>query len=695
MTDVSKMTLKILYSLDNGSSGTYLARSKKPKQVRVATLPNFGSPNDGDSTSVKIGAVELSLVLQEIYLNSPELLNHNVLKNGHDYNLYYKDICEVDEPLVSLGLLSQIRLKVEKQTGREMYQDEENDDEETFIVTGRVCSNFAALLKRSYSISGKAGTTNETINSSDTLEVKLRFIRVLTAKSSRRSSTNASSLPRIPIGTQTQQNTKTSYPIPSSKIIRPVKTTVTKRQMNPTPAPKAERTQSLPIWNPKQASNSAGFPTNSIAHKIYLADRKTEAVHQGQTPQQQHLAYQINALQQDNTVQKFKVDDSVSKRFDFMLNKKKKQQQYQQQGKVQSVSKKPAAAVKARRFNTMASIPMPLGEKPTPTRINGKQKQRLGSVAGDYSDQEENCMFHELLANVPNKQQDDQESMEDNKENHPPQVSLSDTMDLELLSFPDMALKGETEWFGDFNPFNSPSMMQDILTEQALKPASTTPKDPNTCNTEAIENGEEEDHTSGVLDNQAKLATTSDIDRTSPIDTLSMPLLELNECSNSRMVSCQEQLRRLPLLGHHRKGNNINNEHVSTDVNEEEDKVDDDVTSIVMHFSSSSQDIQLSSKKIQSIERNSLSENSSPMIHRRDINDEDEEEEEMKESLKKQRIMPSSPTTMFNYQDDLSSAGDTNDLFSSFINGQRTTNQDADSTPATQYQNQSSDRLKD
>ena len=124
MSELSQMTLKILYTLDNGSNGSYLARSRAPKQVRVANIPSPFPTDSNEQTELRIGAIHLKTILHEIYLNSPEVLDHDTLKDGYDYNLYYRDICEVDEPLVSLGLLSGLRKKFHKNSP---YQYTENN----------------------------------------------------------------------------------------------------------------------------------------------------------------------------------------------------------------------------------------------------------------------------------------------------------------------------------------------------------------------------------------------------------------------------------------------------------------------------------------------------------------------------------------------------------------------------------------
>lgn len=659
MADVSRMTLKILYTLDNGSSGTYLARSKKPQQVQVASIPSINSPNDGDmSVGVRIGAVNLSLVLNEIYLNSPELLNSSMGKMGFDYNLYYKDICEADEPLVSLGLLSQIRQKLNRrqQQGQQQVEDELEDDDAT-IVVGRVCSNFQALLKRSYSNASKDQSGNDSIIP-ETLELKLRFIKVVNAKSAKKS---IPSIPNIP-----------------SKGIRPAKST--KRPTNPMPAPKAGRTQSLPIWN--METKDANGPVNSIARKIYLADRKTE-LEQTSEPPQNPLSYQVSALQQDNTVQKTRLDTSVSRRFESLANKKKKPQQ--QSSKKTGTSKKSLPVPKARRCNTMATVPMPSDE----SKPLMKKQDKLES-----SDDSLNNVVQEMLDGPD----DSLPGVNDDKENFPPPQPTVETndggIDLDLLNFSEI---GELDWFQNFDPFNSPSLLTVTNNGEQIR-STATPRDQNTCNTITIGDDEVVDAEDDPRD---KAGISSDIDRTSPIDTLSMPLMELNQQPHPKLVTCQEQLKRLPLIGpknnvNDTSKNEVKNSKTESDDNKQSktnDEIDDDQTSIVGSYSTPSQE-----ERLRKNEKSQLViENSSPTPKRTYADDDDSDEKLC--SYKKQRAIPSSPTTMFNYQDDASSQSDgeadNNDLFSSFVNGSRPSNQDEmNDTPATQYQNQSSDNIK-
>ncbi|GAV54575.1 hypothetical protein ZYGR_0AN00430 [Zygosaccharomyces rouxii] len=666
MADISKMTLKILYTLDNGSSGTYLARSKKPQQVRVASIPSLNSPNDGEmGVGLRIGAVDLSLVLKEIYLNSPELLNGSMARMGFDYNLYYKDICEADEPLVSLGLLSQIRQKLNNR--RQHQTEEEIEYDDTTMVIGRVCSNFQALLKKSYSNASKDGSDTDSVIP-ETLELKLSLIKVVNAKNARKS---VPSMPNFP-----------------SKVIRPAKPT--KRPTNPTPAPKAGRTQSLPIWNMETKDSNGSV--NSIARKIYLADRKTE-LEQMNEPPQNPLAYQVSALQQDNTVQRTKLDTSVSRRFESLANKKKKpqqqQQQQQQQSKKNSNSRKAHAAPKARRCNTMAVIPTPSYE----SKSLPKKQEKLNTNEDSLND-----VVQEMLGGPD----DSLPVINDDKENFPPPQQPpveggeeGQGIDLDLLNFSEL---GEMDWFQTFDPFNSPSLVPAANNGEPVK--STTPRDQNTCNTMTIGDDEVADVEDDSCDKMG--GVTSDIDRTSPIDTLSMPLMELNQQPHAKLITCQEQLKRLPLMGpkHSSVGNTTvdskKDNRAASDTSKQskskDDEIDDDQTSIVGSYSTPLQE-----ERLKKHEKSQLVvENSSP-IPKRSYADDDDCEEKVP-SYKKQRTIPSSPTTMFNYQDEASSQGDDdehNDLFSSFINGSRPSNHDEmNDTPATQYQNQSSDNIK-
>lgn len=245
------MSLKVLYTLDNDPN-SFLSRSTEVVPVLLEQVPN---PNN-ESTMLRIGAIDAEKVLQQVCQSSPELFpsfdGGQLLDKSRqplDFNVYVKDICEEDEPFVSLGLLSKLR--------------QESHLDRNYMV-GRVCTNFASLLQRSRSqVNSFAGAVSK-----DTLEIKVRFSKVMTRANSRRSSIGASnaSAPvkakRMPSGTNIVKRPSISGP--SGGIVKK------KRDTNPMPAPKAVRTQSLPIWN------NPGIPRNSIAHKIYMADRNKE-----------------------------------------------------------------------------------------------------------------------------------------------------------------------------------------------------------------------------------------------------------------------------------------------------------------------------------------------------------------------------------------------------------------------------------
>ncbi|CCC69975.1 hypothetical protein NCAS_0D03940 [Naumovozyma castellii] len=686
MTELINMTLKILYTVDNGSTGSYLARSKRPYPVRVANIPN---PIDSNATTLRIGAVDISTALNEIYLNSPEVFDlHNNNNRFHDYNLYFKDICENDEPLVSLGLLSKIRSKIlttkMKENGSSSEDDDENDDEEddeddSSVVTGRVCSNFSALLRRTYSNASrkKSSAKNDESTTSETLEVKLRFSKVITGASSRRSSGTLATSPKILAPPQ-------EVKVVTTKMSRPIMKPM-KRQTNPMPAPKAKRTQSLPIWNLKQPTVT-GLPKNSIAHKIFMADRKTEATNNNNinintvtNNASAVLSYEIDSLQSDNSIQKIKIDDSISKRFDFMLNKKKSSSN--SNSRKNSISK--PKAIKKKK--------------------HGKQTTMAAILEREKSELNDSLQFDELF-DTTNKSK----NVEDvsNKENVPPSINGPLKSELELdfdvLNFSNGDMKNEISWLNDFNYFDSPSLIindqtalsnthlhatdsnnhnhnhsNTNITGQFHSVKNTTPRDPNTCNTMPIENEEsglnEENENENDPEHIKNIVITSDIDRTSPIDTLSMPLMDLAQ-QKQLDHSCGDQLKRLPLMMH--KTSNLEPQvkfSRKPSVSHKTETVDeyDDTTSVMTNFSTPNE----------------------PEKSKNDFGDEAEEEEES--DMKKQRIMPSSPSMMFNYaQDNENETDDSNDLFSSFVvdgSNEESRAHNNDSTPATQYHGQSSD----
>ncbi|QEU59733.1 Spt21 [Kluyveromyces lactis] len=608
------MTVKVLYTLDNDPN-SFLSRSSAVVPVTVEQIPNPNNVN----TTLKIGAVEAEKVLKQVCQSSPELfpaydgqqvMDKNM--NSVDFNVYVKDICEEDEPFVSLGLLSKLR--------------QESNAEQNYMI-GRVCTNFASMLQRSTS---QMNSFNG-FASKNTLEIKVRFSKVMTRTNSRRSSISGNNQPAV-LSISAATPVASSAPSPAvptkarrmpsmNNVRRPSITgsnqsaySKKKRDTNPMPAPKAVRTQSLPIWN------NPGIPRNSIAHKIYMADRSKE---QNQSPsdskQEKKLTYQISSLQQDNSVSKFKVDDSISKRFDFMKKKS-------------STGKKSNGS----SSNTKnASI-----------TTNSKKQKRVHSGNSNQETTEENVEMELRAPEIFNK------------ENIPPVESNIEELLLDLGS-------SNEDWFQGL--FQSP--------------AKKTPNDSNTFNGIPI-----------------------DVDRTSPIDTLSMPLVDLEPNSDGAIqVSTGEQLKKLSLLPNIKKrklglvdGDTPINDAVALEEDDADEEViveDDDATSIMLQFSTSP-----------SIVQDASSSSSKPTVPVILEEDEDQEQSHQLEraqqkcanqqqknrnsqldsdddfdSKKRSTAMPSSPTAMFQYQIDEPSTESEHD----FSNARQKLDQD--STPATQY----------
>ncbi|ODV98106.1 hypothetical protein PACTADRAFT_47927 [Pachysolen tannophilus NRRL Y-2460] len=140
------MHLKILYSMDDET--TFLARSSRPYNVRLISLPQYQNKMGNNSFLQQIGAVDLRRCLKILLDASPELSTNE----KYDYALYSKDISEIDEPYVGHGLMSTF-----------------NSKNKEVLIPGRICTSFASLLGG---------------NSRETLEVKIRLSKVV-AKSTR------------------------------------------------------------------------------------------------------------------------------------------------------------------------------------------------------------------------------------------------------------------------------------------------------------------------------------------------------------------------------------------------------------------------------------------------------------------------------------------------------------------------------
>ncbi|CEP62492.1 Spt21p LALA0_S05e06854g [Lachancea lanzarotensis] len=649
----TSMSLKVLYTVDN-ETNSYLTRSETAVGVRVE---NITSPNE-DGSQIKIGIVQLNDVLNEICASSPELFSFGIGANV-DYNVYCKDICEMDEPLVSLGLLSKLR----RDSSTALQQRSKLP-----LVIGRVCSNFSAMLRFQNQNADAAPQL--------TLEIRLRFSKVATANSSRRSSISNKTAPvNLARTSSSSANGTTGHTAPKriSKITElgkpdeaAARITV-RRQTNPKPAPKAVRTQSLPIWD-QSKNNQFALPTNSIAHKIYLADRAAKDTDPALKLNQDYKkpVFQISSLQNDNTVQRTKVDDSVSKRFDFITKKKGKM------GK--PTVKKPASKAKSTvvKKNRRDSVP------------NSGAAGSNETLAADKSDELDEFkllgdedLVQELLGKQKLKSMDyfdtDQpdKSDESNKENIPPRMTpassrFEDLLGMELASSktPNDAEKALTnprsddpmEWFNDL--FGSP-----ILSQKGATPV----KDPLTCNTLPIEDEEPD---------SVKIPV-SDLDRTSPMDTLSMPLYELEQkkqqLATKTATSCKDQLRRLPLLSRPSNGAFM------------QDLEDENLAA--SHTSPICNDKPISARKRPASTTSSI------------VGDEDYMDEYMQEKRRKRGTMPSSPTSMFPYSGadndaDIDGTHDSTLLNDDFPMNGGPQEAGLDSTPATQYRSSDAEPSK-
>ncbi|CAL9733009.1 protein Spt21p [Monosporozyma unispora] len=781
MSGLTDMTLKILYTLDDGTTNrtSYLARSKKPQRVRVATIPNpnltscnNSNSNRGDGNndaddnngsnsntnnnginnndcgvSLKVGAVSLSTILDEIYINSPEVLENNNIK--FDYNVYYRDICEMNEPLVSLGLLSKIRSKlfladkkkkdksafIDGQTPETEFEtsdiDEEDsdyEDDDDMVVTGRVCSNFSALLRRSYSNSHKKNSKKNV--SIDTLEIKLKFSRIIQSRKpiqSRPKSTH----PSINIMMAKRQNTiviepspsaitpnnnatapiSSQYAIPSlptkpiNKIMKP------KRQTNPKPAPKAKRTQSLPVWNMDTNTNNSRKVKGSIAHKIFMADKLNEGSSPtASIPKPQVFTYEINALQRDNIIQQQTVDDSVSKRFDFMNNKPLGNSSSPLNDNVSSMTTTPATISTTPVSNTTPATTVTTTSKPTKAkRTKSVRKPRAKSVAKPSAGKRRRqstttatTTTRISLSATTTPLSDLITQLDSNKENIPPLMNdiaplaermdtkpidpiHTDQLDLNMLDFND----GAMNWFdemtkqdnniGNNNNINNNNNNKNtnnhatptFLFENGNIKFNDLIMDPKTLKFPGSNNNNKE---------TPRDALVEDPDKTSPLDTLSMPLMELEEGSHSakhmndnnmeikkHIPTCKEQLKRLPILAPSQSNlSQHNNSNNNTTINlKKDDRMEEIVGSeatVLLHYNTSPTNT-LSNQNSSKTDLQKINKPSN--FH---SNDEIDDEEK-----KQNRILPSSPSMIFDYRtnpyhDEENDEANSPDLFTTFIN---------------------------
>ncbi|AAS53242.2 AFL132Cp [Eremothecium gossypii ATCC 10895] len=597
---LSQMLLKILYTVDNEAT-SFLTRSREPAPVRVEMVPMSSPPA---KVGVRIGIVEVAHVLGEVCKSSPELFQPAAGPAESDYNVYFKDVVEADEPFVSLGLLSKLR---------------GGDADETLVI-GRICTNFTSLLP-----GGGRGC--------ETLEVKMRFSKVLTRSNSHRGSL----VKAVPARRMNSAAAARRLPAP---VGGPAKR---RRDANPLPATKAFRTQSLPIWdNPK----NSGIRGGTIAHKIYMADRNKEqqsiqlSQQQQGTLQDRKPTYQVMSLQSDTTVTKFKVDDSISKRFEFMNKPKAKRATAPRQAATSS----PAMASGAGKRVHKPKVQQGRGGAAQADSAKQSNTPRDFGALGEDQSLQEFLSQSEIKSDLFELEEQNDESASSNKENVPPSSSsvfqqqllptdMDDFFNLDL----DHMKNTDDEWFqGLFG----------------------TPRDATTCNTMPIEDDNDisQADTASTMVHEAQHSTTvlhndhlSDLDRTSPIDTLSMPLLDLEPRSNqpAKFVSCADQLKRLPLL--------IKGKEGATTNTPEDEHLEDDVTSLVIQMSTSpspedgDQDA-LPPKQPQ--EKHLLCDELPS-----DCDDDDDDDDERLECMKKRKTMPSSPTSMFQPYRDLDGLG--------------------------------------
>jgi hypothetical protein len=234
-----------------------------------------------------LGVVPIKYVIAPVMQSSPELFSDPLL----DFSIYVKDITEEEEPFVGQGLVSNLLNKGPM-------------DEDT-LVPGRVCSNFAGLL------------TNK--GPTDTLEIRLRLVRV-TRRPSEQHSQQQQPAPQKPqshpqqqMNQRPNQNPRTQQYLRRSSLSqqqfpekrkhddldtedeaeqfqfaqpKPLQNRRQPRYVNTAPAPKAARTQSLPTFDGvlNAVPPIARFPPQSIARRIYLADKNNLRQHSSYDP---------------------------------------------------------------------------------------------------------------------------------------------------------------------------------------------------------------------------------------------------------------------------------------------------------------------------------------------------------------------------------------------------------------------------
>ncbi|CCE64388.1 hypothetical protein TPHA_0H01830 [Tetrapisispora phaffii CBS 4417] len=551
-----KLHIKIVFILDgeNNTCNTYMTQSKVPKEVQIINMTKeFIKHTDGVT---KLGLIPVIEVLDEIQQSSPEIINNSLEENGFDYNVYYKDISEQDEPFVTLGLLSTIKkniklLKNDDKTIKSESKKLELTQTENILLMGRIKQDIKQFLRQKNNKSVKRNSNHEC------LEIKMKFVRVFSVNC--RKPPASSSI--LPITKANRQPLKLQQAI----------NTTFERHTNPMPAPKAVRTQSLPVWKQALSNtnyNGVGLPTNSLAHRIYMTDRQGEQ-NSKNIPK---LAYSTTTMKENTHKHSQEVSNDIQNRFNFINQKKK------------SSNIRPTNITKSNIPTTINNESRRNSYKLNqPYKKNVERSDNIGKSSKSYNKIKKTNKLEVKLSGLDKNSQiyqhnesqfpvnDTSQTIPENKENIPP-ISEVALLGFDIDDFAKLQNNGESnvDWLVDGSYFDQKFVdehFNSLLEQKHLVTGASDNRLYIKADNEKIESKVKED-------------TTSDVDRTSPIDTLSMPLMELNQKDASHIdTSCQEQLKKLPILISRKKEDM---ELISNMALE-----DNEATSILEHSSSS------------------------------------------------------------------------------------------------------------
>ncbi|GMM37306.1 Spt21 protein [Saccharomycopsis crataegensis] len=201
-TKTSMMGLKVTYSFDDTQA--FLSRSASDMKIKFGEMELF------NNETRLIGVVKLRECLQAVMRSSPEVMSN--LATKHDYTIYVCDYSEVDTPLVGYGTLSNLINNDFTDVSDDEPRGSKSGKAKDILIPGKVETNIASLLY------GNSKTKN-------ILSVKLNF-KIMERQKPK--------FDGIPFRNALINNNNR-------------KTSKSKRITNPTPAPKATRTYSLPI----------------------------------------------------------------------------------------------------------------------------------------------------------------------------------------------------------------------------------------------------------------------------------------------------------------------------------------------------------------------------------------------------------------------------------------------------------------